>query len=75
MPKIKPLARLADNLLEGRLADFIAERRVPGDGWRSWDSIAKDLWTATGQEVDVTGVTIQTWADDLGVVEPDRAAS
>lgn len=64
MPKIKPLARLADNLLGGELASFIDSRRDEG---KSWDTIAKELWVATGHEIDVTGVTITSWAVSLGI--------
>lgn len=63
MAKAKPLARLADNLLEEGLAEFIATRRSDK---KSWDTIAKELWVATGYEIDVTGVTVQNWAATEG---------
>lgn len=63
-PRVKPLARLADNLLAGTLAAFIDTRRDEG---KSWDTIAKDLWAATDHEIDVTGVTITNWAVSLGI--------
>ncbi len=69
MAKPKPLARLADNLLEGGLADFIVARRADG---KSWDTIAKELWVATDYEIDVTGVTVQKWDAHLST---DQAAS
>lgn len=70
MAKIKPLARLADNLLDGGLAAFIGDRRADG---KSWDSIAKELWAATNHEIDVTGVTVQKW--DAAFTDSDKAAS
>ena len=70
MAKTKPLARLADNLLEGRLAEFITTRRAEG---KSWDSIAKELWAATDHEIDVTGVTVCAWSDAFAADATDAA--
>lgn len=69
MPNLKPLARLADNLLDEGLEHFIAQRRADG---KSWDTVAKELWAATNHEIDVTGVTVQKWNDDIA---RERAAS
>ena len=71
MPKIRPLARLADVLLPDGLGAFVTSLRADG---KSWDSIAKALYVATNHEIDVTGVTVQAWAIDLGV-ETEKAAS
>ena len=69
MPKTKPLARLADNLLGGTLAEFIDSRR---DAGKSWDTIAKELWVATDHEIDVTGVTVTAWASSFGLETSPR---
>ena len=70
MPVTSPLYGFADHLLEGSLAEKIAAWR--GEG-KSWDSIAKLIWAATGQKVDVSSVTVSKWARELGI-EPERAA-
>lgn len=67
MAQIPPLAQLADNLLEGRLAAFLVERRSAGE---SWDTIAKRLWAATDERIDVNGVTVQGWFDRLDAEVP-----
>lgn len=70
MPKVRPLARLADVLLPDGLGAFITAQRDEG---KSWDSIAKALYVATNHEIDVTGVTVQTWAADIEANTPDAA--
>lgn len=57
-------ARLADNLLDGHLHDLIAAER---QGGTSWDRIAREIWLRTDREIDVTGLTVQTWARKLGI--------
>lgn len=72
MPALQPpLFRLADLLLEGGLAEFLTGRRAGGD---SWDTIAKKLWLETGQQVDVSGPTVQGWLDRIEA-EAAREAS
>jgi hypothetical protein len=58
MPRRTATYLLADHLLDGHLDAFVAERRANG---RSWRHIAGDLWTATGQQVDVTHETLRNW--------------
>lgn len=53
----------------GRLARFIAERREPGDAWRSFGDIAAELTEATG--ISLTGPGVSLWARRLGI--PDTA--
>lgn len=63
MPEPTPMFRLADHLLEGQLRTFITERRAAK---RSWRLIARDLYEATGGQVDVTHETLRSWvADEL----------
>ncbi|MGE3835980.1 MAG: hypothetical protein AB7H43_14530 [Acidimicrobiia bacterium] len=73
MPPPQPaLYRLADNLFEGRLAAWLAERRAAGD---SWDLIAKKLWVETDQQIDISTQTLATtWARAAGLTSK-RAAS
>jgi hypothetical protein len=54
--------RLGDR---GPLAAFIAERRVPGRDWRSYEQIAGEIKQVTG--IPVTGVGVQKWAERLGI--------
>jgi hypothetical protein len=56
-----PTFRLAQQLLSDDLRTFIVSRKAEG---RSWQHIARDLWLATNHEIDVTGVTVQKWAED-----------
>lgn len=70
MPEPSPLCRLADHLLKGELATRIEKWRLEG---LSWDAIARELMVATNRQIEVTGVTAQTWARQLGVPEgPER---
>jgi hypothetical protein len=49
----------------GELARFIAERRMPGNDWRSFEQIADELCVATGIQVSRPGV--EQWAERLGI--------
>lgn len=53
-----PTRRLADLLLEDGLEAFVRERRAKG---RSWRLISRDIWEATGGELDVTYETLRSW--------------
>jgi hypothetical protein len=61
MPSWTPTQRLADHILGGTLDEFVRSRR-PG---RSWRLLARDLYEATGHEIDVTYVTLTSWFPDL----------
>lgn len=50
--------RLASLLLKQDVLAFIAERREAGVAWRH---IARDIYEATGGQVDVTYETLRTW--------------
>lgn len=50
--------RLADALLAGGLDEYVQTRRSEG---RSWRLIARDIWTDTDGQVDVTEVTLRGW--------------
>jgi hypothetical protein len=65
---LPPLARYADLLLDGRLSDFLLERRSEGD---SFDTIAKKLYADTDRQVDVSGPTVQGWFERM---HPAKAA-
>lgn len=60
-----PLASLIDSVVRSRsgksLADYVAERRSNGTGWRT---IAAELTTMTG--TDVSYETLRSWFRDDG---------
>jgi hypothetical protein len=51
--------RLADVLLDGKLSEFVFERRAKH---RSWRLIARDLYEQTG--IDLTYETLRRWYPD-----------
>ena len=60
--------RLVDAKLDpriGPLPRFIARRRTPGDGWKSFDAIATELAVMTGEPVTRQGVI--KWAKAYGI--------
>lgn len=67
MSSTTPTQRLADYLLGGTLDEFVRSRRPD----RSWRLIARDLYEATGHEIDVTYMTLTNWYQDLIGDEPD----
>lgn len=62
-----PSHRLADHLLggDGPLESFVRTRRSDG---RAWRLIARDLYDATDQQVDVTYETLRAWFPDVAAV-------
>lgn len=54
-----PRQVLADLLLKRPVEEYIAERRAEG---RSWAKVARDLYEATGGQVDVADETVRAWA-------------
>lgn len=58
-----PTAQLADLILgdDGPLETFVRSRRADG---RAWRLIARDLYEATGQRIDVTYETLRSWYPD-----------
>lgn len=58
-----PTHRLADVLLgdEGPLERFVRERRAAN---RSWRLLARDIYEATGEEIDLTYETLRSWFPD-----------
>lgn len=58
-----PTAQLADLILgdDGPLEDFVRSRRATN---RAWRLIARDLYEATGQRIDVTYETLRSWYPD-----------
>lgn len=62
---------LADLLLgeAGPLERFVRERR-DGSPKRAWRLIERDLYEATGQQIDLTYESLRSWFPD-----PERAAS
>lgn len=73
MAALPALAQLADHLLKdaGGLAAFITFHRSDG---LSWARLAREIWVATDRQVDATGVTVQTWAERLGIEGNEGAA-
>lgn len=53
--------RLATILIGQDVNEFIAERRNAG---RAWRFIVRDLYEATGGQVDVTYETLRQWNSD-----------
>jgi hypothetical protein len=54
----------------GPLATFIAERRIPGRDWRSYEEIADEIKQVTG--IPVTRMGVQKWAERLGIPDSSR---
>ena len=52
--------RLADLLLDEPVEVFVSRKRSEG---RSWRLIARDLFTLTNGQVDVTTQTLRMWSD------------
>jgi hypothetical protein len=52
------------------LAEFIAARRAPGDGWSTWDEITIELHGILNQVI--TDVTLRKWATRYGIPENTR---
>lgn len=65
--KVVSLAEDADR----SLAEFIARRRVPGVGWRSWDQIRYELAQVSGQIV--SDGSIRKWAERYGIPQYTQA--
>lgn len=69
-------ARLADHLIPGGLRQLIEDERAKGS---SFESIARSIYTATDGGVEVSGVSVRSWALMLGFdttrVPSDKAAS
>jgi hypothetical protein len=61
--------QLASLLLGQPVETFVRTRRAEG---RSWRLISRDLYDATGQQLDVSDVTLISW---FGGREPETAAS
>lgn len=67
-----PTQKLANYLLtdQGGLERFVRDRRAEGKTWRV---ITRDLWEATGRQIDVTVECLRGWypdppRDDAGAV-------
>lgn len=59
-----PTFQLADMLLPEGLPSFVAERRAAG---RSWRRLARDIYDATDQRIDVSFETLRGWFSDEAV--------
>lgn len=62
-----PDQRTADQLLGRPVEHWIAERRAAGS---SYDVIARDLFTETCGQVDVSGGSLAGWSEATGVARP-----
>ena len=60
--------RLADVLLDGKLDEYVAERRAAGKSWRR---ITLDLRDDTA--IDITHGTLRSWYPDEPGDDSDRA--
>jgi hypothetical protein len=54
----------------GGLPEFLASRRLPGNGWRSWEQITIDLHKATDETITREG--IRRWARKYGIPEDTK---
>ena len=61
MPGRSANYHLFDVLLDGRLDEFVAERRAAGKSWRI---ISHELWDATGQRFSVSHEVLRRWFPD-----------
>lgn len=52
------LHKAADRRLDGTLDAFLLDARKRGD---SWELIAKRLFAATNEQIDVSGSTVRVW--------------
>ena len=59
--------RLADVILGRSVDDFVTERR---EGGKSWRLIARDLYSVTDGQVDVTAETLRSWYPDAAEQVP-----
>lgn len=57
-------------LPESDLPSFIAQRRLPGDSWRTWDEISFELAEVIGDIV--TNGTLRHWAKRYTIPEDTR---
>lgn len=53
-----PTQRLASLLLQRPVGEWVGEQREAG---RSWRLLARDLYTATDGQIDVTAETLRGW--------------
>lgn len=60
--------RMANRLVDGRLAEIIAEGRTEG---LSWDQISQRLYESG---VEANGETLRQWAKALGIDAQEPAA-
>lgn len=63
MKTLPAKARLADHLIPGGLRQLIAGERDKG---ASFETIARSIFDASNGEVEVTGVSVRSWALALG---------
>jgi hypothetical protein len=68
--EMRLISRILFDANLGGLPVFLAERRLPGAGWRSWEQITIDLHTATGETITREG--IRRWARKYGIPEDTR---
>lgn len=54
-------------VLERDLPEFIANRRMPGPNWMTWDEIRYQLTNLSGEIV--TDQTLRKWAERYGIPE------
>jgi hypothetical protein len=53
------------------LPEFIARRRSPGGGWRTWDELSYELTQIIGEII--TDGTLRHWAKRYGIPEGTKA--
>jgi hypothetical protein len=71
MRLISQLLAMKKNVKDRSVPEFIARRRTPGDGWRTWDQISFELREVLGEIV--TDGTLRKWAACYGIPERTRA--
>lgn len=73
--QLSPTYQLADLLLreQGGIRQFVLSRRLDGMSWRK---VARDVYLATGERIDVAHETLRNWfPGDEPNGEPEAKAS
>jgi hypothetical protein len=69
--KIILLSRMKVAAEAQSLPQFLARRRMPGEGWRGWDEIRYELRDVSGEIV--SDGSIRKWAERYGIPENTQA--
>lgn len=70
MRLISRVIKLTRGVTDTSLPEFIARRRTPGDGWRTWDELSFDLAEVIGEIVN--DAALRRWAKGYGIPETSK---